>query len=142
MWIGGWDELKQLEKNSLNALAFSSSEWQEVLPCIKEPICSTCLFSALTVFQNCLELEVFSLLKYFFLASRRWQVTLFRARLYCDWCRGDLDFLAFLKRLFLLRILCTKDLFNHGRFRRRGGRTFLGIHSPIMDRKVLCHNEQ
>ena len=36
--IGGHDELKHPEKNSLNALAFSSSEWQVVLPCTKVPI--------------------------------------------------------------------------------------------------------
>ena len=29
--IGGHDELKHPEKNSLNALAFSSSEWQVVI---------------------------------------------------------------------------------------------------------------
>ena len=36
--IGGQDELKQLQKNSLNALALSTSEWQVVSPCAKVPI--------------------------------------------------------------------------------------------------------
>ena len=36
--IGGQDELEQLQKNSLNALALSTSEWQVVSPCAKVPI--------------------------------------------------------------------------------------------------------
>jgi len=39
--IGGQEELKQLEKNTLNALASSSSDMQVVSPCVKEPIEAT-----------------------------------------------------------------------------------------------------
>jgi len=80
--IGGQEELKQLEKNALNALALSSSDMQVVSPCVKEPIEAPCLFRTLMVFQNCLVLEVFRLQKYSFLACRSWEVTLFQACLY------------------------------------------------------------
>ena len=80
--IGGYAELKQLEKNSLNAFALSSSELQVVLSCVKVPIVVPCLFKILMVFQNFLVSEVFKLEKKFFLACLSLEVTLLRARLY------------------------------------------------------------
>ena len=90
-------------------------------------------------FQKHFGLDKFKLLKNFFFACRSWDVTLFRICLYCIDILGELVFLALLNAAFFLRMHWDMDLLIHGRLRRLGGRTFVGMHCSIIDMYMSCH---